>query len=180
MSIENKNRNKSTAFVDYIIERSNNDKAIAAALRRADNPDTEYQSWEILAGFHVDLEKPWQRLPYATVAAAIAKAKIEHNGSRGIGWGIASCYDEGNQSDQAKAKLRRLLACDSVEEACRILRPILSLIASKGKVPLDYATLLAQLLKFHWQEQAVKPQWAQDFYRYAITNKEPGETEGAA
>ena len=82
MSIENKNRNKSTTFVDYIIERSNNDKAIAAALRRADNPDTEYQSWEILAGFHVDLEKPWQRLPYATVAAAIAKAKIEHNGSR--------------------------------------------------------------------------------------------------
>ena len=180
MSFEKTKRNKSTAFVDYIIERSQNDKAIAAALRRADNPDTEYQSWEILAGFHVDLEKPWERLPYATVGAAIVKAKIEQNGSIGIGWGIASCYDEGNQSDQAKAKLRRLLACDSVEETCRILRPIFSLIASKEKAPLDYATLLTQLLKFHWQEEVVKPQWAQDFYRYAITNKESGETEGAA
>jgi CRISPR system Cascade subunit CasB len=167
--------------VRYIITRSQKDKAIAAALRRADNPDTEYQSWEVLAAFHIDLEKPWQRLPYAAVAAAIAKAKIERNGSVGIGRGIASCYGEGNQSDQAKAKLRRLLACDSVEEACRILRPLFSLIMSKGKAPLDYATLLTQLLRFHWQEQAVKAQWAQDFYRYVAADKESGEiAEGAA
>ncbi len=175
MSIKKSKPDKPTAFVEHIIARSQKDKAIAAALRRADNPDTEYQSWEALAAFHVDLTKPWKRLPYATVAAAIAKAKIERNGSFGIGRGIVGCYDEGNQSDQAKAKLRRLLACDSVEEVCRILRPLFSLIISKGKTPLNYSRLLTQLLRFHWQKQAVKAEWAQDFYRYDAHDKESGE-----
>ncbi len=157
---------KSQAFVEYIIDRIAKNKGFAAALKRADNPATEYQSWEYLAAFNIDLEKPWERLPFATVAAAIAKEKSAHNGNEGIGRAIAKCYDDGNQSDQAKAKLRRLLACDSVEEACRILRPLFSLIASRGNSSLNYARLLEQLLKFHWESERIKSQWAQEFYKY--------------
>ena len=157
---------RSQAFVEYIIDRIAKNKGVAAALKRADNPATEYQSWEYLAAFNIDLEKPWERLPFATVAAAIAKEKSAHNGSEGIGRAIAKCYDDGNQSDQAKAKLRRLLACDSVEEACRILRPLFSLIASRGNSSLNYARLLEQLLKFHWESERIKSQWAQEFYKY--------------
>ncbi len=156
---------RSLEFVQFIIALIAKNKGVAATLKRADNPATEYQSWEYLAAFNVDLEKPWERLPFATVAAAIAKDKSAHNGSEGVGRAIAKCYDDGNQSDQAKAKLRRLLACDSVEEACRILRPLFSLIVSRGNSSIDYARLLEQLLKFHWESERIKSQWAQEFYK---------------
>jgi CRISPR system Cascade subunit CasB len=62
----------------------------------------------------------------------LQKQKVEQNGTVKIGQAIARCYEEGNQSDQAKAKLRRLLACDTTEEVCRILRSLFSLISSKS------------------------------------------------
>ncbi len=177
MSVTQRRDSKSTAYVDYIISLIHKDKGVAAALRRADNPNMEYQSWEVLAAFHIDLEKPWERLPYALIAAAISKEKLEHNGKVGLGRAIASCYENGNQSDQAKAKLRRLLACNSVGEVCRVLRPLLSLINSKGGPSLDYAALLKQLLNFHWREQSVKAKWAQDFYRNALVGGDVAETK---
>lgn len=159
-------RNKSGAFVDYIISRCQAGKGVRAALKRADNPVTEYQSWEILAGFHIDLEYENQRLPHAMIAAAIARADIQQNGAMGIGQAIARCYEEGNDSDQAKAKLRRLLACDSVPEACRILRPLLGLVESRSSLILNYAGLLWDLLSFGHEDsqQRIKARWAQDFY----------------
>ncbi|MEK9150269.1 MAG: type I-E CRISPR-associated protein Cse2/CasB, partial [Candidatus Desantisbacteria bacterium] len=82
------------------------------------------------------------------------------DGSMGIGRAIAACYEDGNKSDSAKSKLRRLLACDSVQEACVILRPLLSLISSKG-VRLCYRQLLKELLYFG---ERTKEKWAIDFY----------------
>lgn len=159
-------RSKSLSFVDYIIKRCQADKGVRAALRRADNPATEYQSWDILAGFNIDLEYENQRLPYATIAAAIAREEADRNGMLGIGSGIARCYEDGNASDQAKAKLRRLLACDNVPEVCRIVRPLFSLMASRGTTRLNYAQILDDLLWFGWEESQnrIKARWAQDFY----------------
>lgn len=153
-------------FVDYIIQQVQDNKGKAAALRRADNPNTEYQSWEVLAGFGVQLDSENQRLPFATIAADIARVKPLTNGNMTIGQAIARCYEDGNQSDQAKAKLRRLLACDTTSEACRILRPLLSLIASKVGVSLNYVGLLDDLLWFSHDDsrQRIKARWAQQFY----------------
>jgi CRISPR system Cascade subunit CasB len=174
MSIETKDpsqktvppRGKNLAFVDYIINRSQADNGLRAALKRADNPATEYQSWEVLAGFHINLEYENQRLPHAAIAAAIARSKVEENGTVKIGQAIARCYEDGNANDQAKARLRRLLACDSVPEACRILRPLFSLIEAKGNAVLDYASLLNDLLWFSHDDSQIriKARWAQDFY----------------
>lgn len=159
-------RSKSLAFVDYIINRCQADNGLRAALKRADNPATEYQSWDVLAGFRIDLEYENQRLPYAAIGAAIARTKAERNGTAKIGLAIARCYEDGNASDQAKAKLRRLLACDSVPEVCRILRPLFSLIEAKSNIALDYASLLDDLLWFGHDESQlrIKARWAQDFY----------------
>lgn len=159
-------RGKSLAFVDHIIRRCQADNGLHAALKRADNPTTEYQSWEVLAGFHINLEYENQRLPHAAIAAAIARAKVEKNGTAKIGQAIARCYEDGNASDQAKARLRRLLACDSVPEACRILRPLFSLIEAKGNIVPDYAGLLNDLLWFGHDDSRtrIKARWAQDFY----------------
>ncbi len=157
---------KHEAFVDYIIHCCRIDNGLRAALKRADNPATEYQSWGILAGFQVNLEKENQRLPYASIAAAIARAKIDQNGVVKIGQAIARCYEGGNASGQAKIKLRRLLACDSVPEVCRILRALFSLIESRSNIILDYSSLLDDLLQFSLNERqaGIKTAWAQGFY----------------
>jgi CRISPR system Cascade subunit CasB len=74
---------RAETFVNFIITRIHQDNGIAAALRRADNPGTEYQSWEQLVAFNIDLNNEGERLPHATIAAAIAKAKIQNNGNTG-------------------------------------------------------------------------------------------------
>ncbi|MEL5849832.1 MAG: type I-E CRISPR-associated protein Cse2/CasB [Candidatus Igneacidithiobacillus chanchocoensis] len=151
-------------FVAGVIASCQQDKGLAARLRRADNPATEYQSWELLAAWGIDLERDDQRLPFATVAAAIARAKVDANGRLALGRAMADCYKDGNQSDKAKARLRRLLACDELAELCRLLRPVLTLVESRVGKPLDYARLLKQLRRFPFAAQQVKAQWAQEFY----------------
>src|SRR5690606_4480146 len=137
------NKDREQRFVDVVIDRCQSDKGMAARLRRADNPATEYQSWELLGWFGIDLEKDYERLPFVTVSAAIAKSKVVRNGTLTLGKAIAACYDDGRDSSQAKARLRRLLACNDLSEACRILRPLLTLIDSKvGGQSLDYVRLL--------------------------------------
>ncbi len=162
MTTEEKKKNRGEAFVEFILNRMKNDNGFRAGLKRADNPATEYQSWEFLAAFGVNIEKEWERRPFAVIGAAVAKAKIEVDGFLGIGKAIAQCYEDGNASDQAKAKLRRVLACSNVEEVCHILRPLLSLINSHG-VHLNYGQLLQDLLWFNVNEHT-KAKWAQDFY----------------
>lgn len=162
-------------FVTWVIQRCSTDKGLAARLRRADNPTTEYQSWEFLADCRIKLDAAAERLPFATVAAYIAKTKLQANGRQGLGRAIAACYEDGNKSDQAKARLRRLLACDEPTELCRILRPLLTLIDSRGQT-LDCARLLKQLRQFAsaahkgddlWL-QNIKAQWAQEFYGHKV------------
>ncbi|MBF0376316.1 MAG: type I-E CRISPR-associated protein Cse2/CasB [Desulfamplus sp.] len=164
-----KRKGRGERFADYVIQRINGkehglgkDNAFGAILRRADNPATEYQAWEYLISFGCDIEKPWERLPFCTIGAALARAKPEKDGRFGIGKSLASCYEDGKDSDPAKAKLRRLLACDSIEEVCSILRPLLSLIQSNS-VPLCYGRLLDELLYFG-DGSKKKILWASDFY----------------
>lgn len=159
------NVSRADRFVTYVLEHIQKDNGFAARLKRADNPATEYQSWELLAGFNIDLERAGERLPYCTVGAALARAKPSANGQLPFGAAIAHCFDEGNQSDQAKARLRRLLACTSIAEACRILRPLLTLMASRGVTP-DFTQLLQQLLWFSGPgQERIRLRWAQEFYR---------------
>lgn len=155
------------SFVKFVIKRCQDDKGLAARLRRADNPATEYQSWELLASLGVDLESDYQRLPFATIAAAIANAKADSNGGLALGRALAACYDEGSESTQARARLRRLLACDDLPELCRILRALFSLIRSRTTQPLDFIRLLKQIRRFPFNSQQVKAQWAQEFYTHS-------------
>ena len=154
------------AFVNYIVRRCRSDNGVRAALRRADNPSIEYQSWDVLAGYGVNLESECERLSHGIVAADIARTETAGNGSVDLGRAIGRCYKEGNRDDQAKSKLRRLLACNSIGEVVLILRPVLRLIQSRGAGPLDYASLLANLRRFNQDasRSGSKLHWAQEFY----------------
>lgn len=156
-----KNKGKGEVFAAYVIERIKIDNGFGAVLRRADNPDTEYQAWENLVSW-CDIEKPWERLPFCLISAAMARAKPNKDGHMGIGQSLSFCYEDKRDSEPAKARLRRLLACNSVEEVCRILRPILSLVQSRG-VSLCYGRLLDELLYFG-DGSKQKIRWATDFY----------------
>ncbi|MDR2095925.1 MAG: type I-E CRISPR-associated protein Cse2/CasB [Treponema sp.] len=166
MAKEDKTKN----FVDAVITKigKDNNTAFGAVLRRADNPDTEYQSWEYLA-LWCNIERNKERKAYALIGAAIARAKLSADGTLGIGQAIAHCYaDEGgfngNKKDAAKVKLYRLLVCKHTEEACTILRPLLRLITSRN-IPLHYAELLQDLLySDEWFNRKIKLKWAKDFY----------------
>jgi len=148
-------------FVDYAIKRVREDNAFAAALKRADNPDTAYQAWEYLSSWcSIDNDK--EIYPFSLVAAGIGRTKPDVNGNLGLGKAIACCYEDGKDSDAAKSKLRRLLACRTLKGAFPVLRHLLSLIASHG-VSLNYARLLRELL-FWGDGEYVKRGWAVDFY----------------
>src|SRR5690625_4256329 len=108
---EKKTKNKEQQFVEFIINRCNQDKGVAARLRRADNPSTEYQSWEILAPW-VDLENSFERIPYAVIAAAIARSNATRNGTLSLGQALAKSFEIKNKDvhdSPANARLRRLL-----------------------------------------------------------------------
>lgn len=154
---------RAQAFVDYVLKNLEQDKGMGAKLRRADNPATEYQSWEYLARFGINLEHTRERKIFSAVAAAAARAKPKTDGNLRLGKAIAGIYSEGNQSEQGQARLRRMLACASAEEACDVLRPLLQLIAAKGQA-LHYGRLLNELLYFN---EKTKERWAQDFFSYS-------------
>lgn len=159
-------------FVNHVIDRINKDNSFTARVRRADNPATEYQSWELLVSFDVDLENEWERIPYCTVGAALAKGKPVANGQLPLGAAIAACFTGGNQADQAKIHLRRLLACTSTQESCRILRPLLTLMSNR-KVTPDFIQLLEQLLGYSGHRQLqIRAHWALAFYRHNATDND--------
>lgn len=163
---------KYKAFVDYVISYCERDKGFAARLRRADNPATEYQSWESLAKFNVNLDYSSERLPHAMIAAAVAKSRATGNGSIPLGQAIALAFEDGVHSEQANMRLRRLLACHDVEEACRILRPLITLIQSRVSAPIDFIALLKDLVWFNRDPQRTKARWAQQFYRSGMKEHE--------
>jgi len=162
-------KSRGKVFVHHVLSRLQNDTAFGAALRRADNPATEYQAWEYLAGW-CEIDNQFEMLPFSIVSAALARAKPARDGNFGLGQAIAACYSEGgtpgNQSDAAKARLRRVLACNASDEVCRILRPVLSLIASRG-VALDYGRLLDDLLYFG---ERTRRRWAVNFYGRSVAD----------
>jgi CRISPR system Cascade subunit CasB len=165
-------------FVNFVMKFCiAENKAALAALKCADNPKKQEKSYDYLAPFYIDFNSPNEVLPYATIAAAIAKTNSKENGHVGIGRAIARCYDTIDKNDnkkeidpQAKVKIRRLLACDSTEEVRRVLRSLFSLIESRNVKNINYVSLLRDLESFHldWKRELTKQYWAKDFYNRVL------------
>lgn len=173
--MENKEQTRSRRFVAAILERCREDRGFAARLRRADNPDTEYYAYGVLASFGVALERDEERRPHAVVGASLSRSGSERDGSLSLGEALRGCVES---EAQGEARLRRMLACRTTEEACRMLRPLLSLIAARN-MPLCHARLLDDLLAFRFDEarRRVCLRWAQEFYGLTASDAD-GADEG--
>ena len=167
--MQDKNRQK--RFIDWILDNSQKNKGFSSKMRRADNPDQEYYAWGILCGFGIDIEKESERLPYSVVGAAICRARLESDGSLGLGSALRKCEDIKSPKSGKKAsaidspRLRRLLTCDNISELCRNLRPVLSLITSKN-IPLCYSRLLEDICQFQYDSSRrnLKLRWTREFF----------------
>ncbi len=161
--MEEKALSREEKFVATVLTKCAIDNGYAARLRRASNPDTEYQSYDILAKFQVNLEKDYERLPFALIGASLASLQSLQDGKASLGKALKSCFDDG---EQGELRLRRILACQSQEELCRILRPMLAFMANKATSPLCHSRLLKEMLRFTFHAQRIKLSWAQDYYGY--------------
>lgn len=158
-------------FITYVIQRCEKDKGYAAKLRKADNPNTAYQAWDILLNFGIDITKDYDMNAFSLVGATLSKNKITKNGNNNLGGALKSVLDTGISPEESSMaiRLRRVLACSTQEELCAVLRPILNLIFSKTKEqnPLCFAQLLKEVHYFgrdDEQTQRVKLKWASSFY----------------
>lgn len=162
------NNDRCQQFVNYVIARARTDTGYAARMRRADNPDTEYQSWGALASFGVNLENDRERLPFALIGAALCRAKPEQDGQNSIGAALAACFENGGMDEKDRPganRLRKLLGCATVLEICQTLRPLLPFVADKSRRSLNYAGLLRDLLFFESRNcEKTKRRWAMDFF----------------
>lgn len=155
---------RNSQFIAFLFEHCQKDKGFAARLRRASNPATEYQSWEILGAFGIDLENKHERQIFSFIAASLANSRAQTNGTLGLGKAITLCFQDGSNDKQAIARLRRLLACDSATEACRVLRPLVALIQARVTQTLDYEQLLNDLI---WFGERTRARWAKQFFSSA-------------
>ncbi|MCR5165319.1 MAG: type I-E CRISPR-associated protein Cse2/CasB [Thermoguttaceae bacterium] len=165
-------------FVDRVISRIKDDTAFRAAMTRADNPQTEYQSWRYLIELgHVDLKIDWQRRAYSLVGAAIARERTSKEGTQSLGEALKMCcIKPGEIDDSLDRRFRRILACDSREELITVLRQIIRYVQNNEKVSLKYGKLLSDILYFG---ESVKTDWAKAFYfkKSEDSEEEPEEEE---
>ncbi|MCI6531122.1 MAG: type I-E CRISPR-associated protein Cse2/CasB [Mesosutterella sp.] len=164
--------------VKYLIERIS-DKGIAANLRQADNPVTSYKAWPTLIRGGIDIRRP-DRDAYFVIAAALARGKVQQDGTQNLGEALKASFNADSEN-QGEPRLRRLLSCDTVDEACQILRPIIRLIQSRKKASLSYSRLLMDLKLFQFDayRDRVKETWAWNFYGTDARIKEETKSNGS-
>ncbi len=163
---------KSISFVSYVIKQINDDKGkgFGSKLRKADNENTEYQSWEILSRW-VNLEWESDRKAFALIGASLARSRPSEDGKYSIGEALRMVHvkDKGNEdieNSSSALRLRRLLACKDKEEVMDILKPVIRYIESKGFI-VHYASLLDEILWFNndVSRERTRAKWARDFFR---------------
>ncbi|MCR5563823.1 MAG: type I-E CRISPR-associated protein Cse2/CasB [Desulfovibrio sp.] len=166
-------------FAAWVLDRRRDNPGFAAKLRRGDNPDTEYYALGLLCRFGVDIEKENQRLPFALIGAALCRSHSETDGNCGLGEALYHCDKDRNSADEDNPRLRRILACDSVPEICRVLRPVLALLETNG-ARICLGKLLDDLLLFDKDvsRQRVRLRWAQEYYRCFSNEREDNTVLG--
>lgn len=157
---------KTERFTEAMLKQSQVDSGLRAALRMADNPRTESRAWPILIRWGVDITKP-EKEAFCLIASAAGRFSAGTDGKMSLGQVLRRCFEGDSDSPAAVSRLQRLLSCDTLSEACAVMRPMLRFIQSRQPDQLCLSKLLTDLLFFNSDRgrSRTKEQWAMDFYR---------------
>ena len=156
-------------FVSAVFEKKERDHGFRADFRNALSPRRAYRAWPYLTSF-TDINCEVNREAYLLIGASICLDGSESNGGDGLGLALFKSWkkDRGavgdGKSDPAMMRLRRLLSCQDAVSLCQALRPVLSVVRSKGASSLDYALLLRQILWFDYDPDRVKARWVSEYF----------------
>ena len=138
-------------------------KGFMADMRKAASTATRHYAWPMMAPF-CDLKVHAQEEAFSLVGCALARSRkdVPSTGNLGASLRVMTLLDKRfpGKGGPTDGRMKRLLACRSSVEMCRLLRPVLGLVQSKG-VGVDHAKLLEDILG--WGE-TVRRNWAAAYY----------------
>ncbi|RLB95739.1 MAG: type I-E CRISPR-associated protein Cse2/CasB [Deltaproteobacteria bacterium] len=138
------------------------DRGMMADLRRGFSEATEDRAWPYVARW-CDLTNDRERIIYQTVMAAYAHhPEVSEKGNMGHVLRSLAMGD-GRGEDGLKTfdgRFRRLLTCNSAQEACQHLIGIIRAVAQK-EIRINYICLLKDL--WYWGKR-VKLSWASAYW----------------
>jgi CRISPR type I-E-associated protein CasB/Cse2 len=179
MSTTNDKPNRAERFLGRL-RKITNDRGKMAALRRAASSSTERQAWPVIYSLGEDISS------HAACTIAALYAEHPEEDSKAFSFG-STCRriatDNGKDFDIPESydrRFRRLLACDSAEDAAGQLKAWIRFASAKG-IGVNYERLFWDLLSWGNHADRIKLDWARGFWpARKETSEEPANEEGAA
>ncbi len=179
MSTTNDTPNRAERFLERL-RKITNDRGKMAALRRAASSSTERQAWPVIYSLGEDISSH----AACTIAALYAEHAEEDSNAFSFGTTCRRIALDGVTDfkipDSYDRRFRRLLACDSVEDAAGQLKAWIRFASAKG-VGVNYEKLFWDLISWGNHADRIKLDWARGFWPVRQeTGDDPATEEAAA
>lgn len=171
-------QDRASKFIQWLTE-NRNDPGVMASLRRGFSEATEHYAWPHVAQF-CPLDNDRLRTIYVTVAACYAfHPECTDQGNLGTTLRRIALSQEAGDDPLStyRGRFNRLITATTVDEICQQLRPIIQ-AAKPRMIPINYTSLLVDLLRWDYAARDVKVEWAQEYYG-TPTEQLPAEEEEA-
>lgn len=153
-------------FAEIYAKAQQKDRAFLAKMRLADNPKLGDRVFSVLARHGISLN-PCIRLPYMILGASAARMGAIAEGKLSLGKALRKAFKNKELDDpNLQIRLRRLVACDSSAELCRILPATLRLVESRLEVGdyLNYEKIFKLIALFDINLTHARSVLVQEFY----------------
>jgi CRISPR type I-E-associated protein CasB/Cse2 len=178
MSTTNETPNRAERFLGRL-RKITNDRGKMAALRRAASSRTERQAWPVIYSLGEDISS------HAACTIAALYAEHPEEDSKAFSFGTTCRHialtgvTDFKIPDSFDSRFRRLLACDSAEDAAGQLKAWIRFAKAKG-VGVNYEKLFWDLLSWGNHADRIKLDWARGFWPARKETSEESTTEEAA
>jgi CRISPR system Cascade subunit CasB len=164
-------------FVAQLVKLCKDDRGHRAALRRWWSDGTRHYAYPVLGRLTMGVTDVRRSMVAAIYATHSKEGKTPHK-ERGTSIGHAALR-LGKRNEKGEHPydhhFRRLLACSTTTELGPLLNRFVKRLSTNddGYVSLDYVVLLGDFRRFNSNPQAVKTQWAKDFWKVEEADHQP-------